>query len=93
MKTLSKTSPVLFAMLALMVGQFACNFSAQPPATIPQVPGNTLPPTTASAPPSASALSGDPTAIVTPAIQTLPTLSYRKKEWFTDSQGNLPDIT
>jgi len=36
-------------------------------------------------------LSGDPASIAANAIQILPTLSYRKREWVMDSQGNPPD--
>lgn len=77
----------LFLLITLTITQFACNFGIQAPNAAPQSqsPDNTLSPTLV------PVLSGDPTTIVVQAIQILPTLSYRKKEWFTDSQGNPPD--
>ena len=63
--------------------QAVANNPTQPPADTP-VPTQV--------PTSLPTLSGDPKTIVTNAIQILPTLTYRKNEWFADTLGMALDL-
>ncbi len=75
----------LFPILMLTALTLACIFERNVRVNPSQTPTNSLQPS------AIPTLSGDPTSIVANAIQILPTLSYRKREWVMDRQGNTPD--
>ena len=97
MKKVNQLAMIVLSILGLAAITAACggsNPQVNPTQTQVVVPTNTSVPTVIpTQPPAPAALSGDPTSIVVNAVQQLPTLSYRKNEWFTSSQGNPPDTS
>jgi hypothetical protein len=84
--------------LGLTAITVACSGNATPQVnpTLAQVvvPSTTSTPTAIPTQPAVPAtLSGDATSIVVNAVKQLPTLSYRKNEWFTNGQGDPPDTS
>lgn len=87
METKKSPSLLFVPLLLLTVVSLACSLGSQAPVAT-GVPVATSAPATA-----VPTLSGDPTSVVVHAFQLLPTLSYRKQEWFASGQGGTLDTT